>query len=215
MSNSLQCYELYPTSFLSLWDFPGKNFGVGCQGIFPTQGLNSHLLHCRKILYSLATKEAPFYAIYSLIWAPLLPLLFSLCPHLQTTQLFLCISDSWNQAALGWNRFLGNLFMMQMSFLCLFSLMSIHRNPGGKQSFPCYFQVTKNRSSQVEISISSLYIFYMYINIELPWWLSGKEYTCQCRRYGFNPWVGRIPGEGNGNSLQYCCLGSPMDRGAW
>ena len=27
---------------------------------------------------------------------------------------------------------------------------------------------------------------------ELPWWLSGKELTCQCRRCGFDPWVGNI-----------------------
>ena len=27
--------------------------------------------------------------------------------------------------------------------------------------------------------------------------------------------LGRSPGEGNGNLLQYSCLGSPMDRGAW
>ena len=26
---------------------------------------------------------------------------------------------------------------------------------------------------------------------------------------------GRSPGEGNGNPLQYFCLGNPMDRGAW
>ena len=26
-----------------------------------------------------------------------------------------------------------------------------------------------------------------------PWWLSGKESSCQCRRRGFNPWIGRIP----------------------
>ena len=101
MSNSLWCYGLYPTSFLSLGDFPGKNTGVGCQGIFPTQGLNSHFLHCREILYCWATKEAPLYAIHSLIWVPLLSLLFSICPHPQTMQLFLCLSDSWNQAALG------------------------------------------------------------------------------------------------------------------
>ena len=25
------------------------------------------------------------------------------------------------------------------------------------------------------------------------WWLSGKEATCQCRRCGFDPWVGKIP----------------------
>ena len=29
------------------------------------------------------------------------------------------------------------------------------------------------------------------------------------------PGVGRVPGEGNGNPLQYSCLGNPMDRGAW
>ena len=31
----------------------------------------------------------------------------------------------------------------------------------------------------------------------------------------FDPWVGKNPGEGNGNPLQYSCLESPMDRGAW
>ena len=38
-----------------LWNFPGKNTGVGChfllQGILPTQGLNSCLQYCRRILY--------------------------------------------------------------------------------------------------------------------------------------------------------------------
>jgi len=29
------------------------------------------------------------------------------------------------------------------------------------------------------------------------------------------PGSGRSPGEGNGNLLQYSCLGNPMDRGAW
>ena len=32
---------------------------------------------------------------------------------------------------------------------------------------------------------------------------------------GLIPGSGRSPGEGNGNSLQYSCLGNPMDRGAW
>ena len=39
-------------------DSPGKNMGVGChallQGIFPTQGLNPGLPHCRWILYCLS-----------------------------------------------------------------------------------------------------------------------------------------------------------------
>ena len=29
------------------------------------------------------------------------------------------------------------------------------------------------------------------------------------------PGSGRSPGEGNGNPLQYSCLGNSMDRGAW
>ena len=54
----------------------------------------------------------------------------------------------------------------------------------------------------------------------LPRWLSGKKKksTCQCRRCKrcrFNPWVGKIPREGNGNPLQCSCLGNSMDRGAW
>ena len=29
--------------------------------------------------------------------------------------------------------------------------------------------------------------------VGLPWWLSGKESACQCRRHGFNPWSGKTP----------------------
>ena len=42
-----------------------------------------------------------------------------------------------------------------------------------------------------------------------------KESACWYRRRDFDPWVGRSPGEGNGNPLQYSCLGNPVDRGAW
>ena len=49
----------------------------------------------------------------------------------------------------------------------------------------------------------------------LPRWLSSKESTCQCRRRGFHPWIGKIPEGGNDNSLQYSCLGNPMERGGW
>ena len=37
----------------------------------------------------------------------------------------------------------------------------------------------------------------------------------QCRRRGFDPWVGNIPWRRHGNPLQYSCLENPMDRGAW
>ena len=47
---------------------------------------------------------------------------------------------------------------------------------------------------------------------------SGKEPICQYRRHKNHspiPGLGRSSGEGNGNPLQYSCLESPMDRGAW
>ena len=51
----------------------------------------------------------------------------------------------------------------------------------------------------------------------LPWWLSGKESTCNSGDIGdvgLIPGLGRSPGEGNGNPLQYSCWENPMDRGA-
>ena len=48
----------YHTSLESPWDFPGKSTGVGChflpQRIFPTQGSNLGLPHCRQTLYHLS-----------------------------------------------------------------------------------------------------------------------------------------------------------------
>ena len=52
----------------------------------------------------------------------------------------------------------------------------------------------------------------------LPGGVNGIESACQCRRCkrcGFDPYIGKIPGEGNDRPLQYSCLENPMDRGAW
>ena len=49
----------------------------------------------------------------------------------------------------------------------------------------------------------------------LPWWLSGKESTCNAGDTGLIPGSERTPREGNDNPLQYSCLGNPMDRGGW
>ena len=46
----------------------------------------------------------------------------------------------------------------------------------------------------------------------LPWWVIGKELTCQCSLICGS---GRSPVEGNGNPFQYSCLENPRDRGAW
>ena len=43
----------------------------------------------------------------------------------------------------------------------------------------------------------------------------GKESACNAGDLGLIPGLGRSPGEGNGNPLQYSCLGNPVDRDAW
>ena len=45
--------------------------------------------------------------------------------------------------------------------------------------------------------------------------LSGEESACNAGDLGLIPGLGRCPGEGNGNPLQYSCQDNPMDRGAW
>ena len=42
-----------------------------------------------------------------------------------------------------------------------------------------------------------------------------QETDCNARDQGLTPGLGRSPGEGNGNPLQYSCMRNPMDRGAW
>ena len=47
-----------------------------------------------------------------------------------------------------------------------------------------------------------------------PWWLSGKEFTCNVGDLGSSPGSGRLPGEGSGYPFQDSCLENSMDRGA-
>ena len=58
VSDFFQPHRLY-----SSWNFPGQNTGVCSlsllQGIFPTQGSNLGLPHCRQILYQLSHKGSP------------------------------------------------------------------------------------------------------------------------------------------------------------
>ena len=42
-----------------------------------------------------------------------------------------------------------------------------------------------------------------------------KNSPANARDMGLIPGSGRSPGEGNSNTLQYFCLGNPIDRGAW
>ena len=62
-SCSVVCDSLRPHGLHSPWNSPGQSNGVDSlsilQEIFPTQGLNLGLLHCRQILYQLSQKGSP------------------------------------------------------------------------------------------------------------------------------------------------------------
>ena len=64
------------------WDTPGKNTGVDCQlllqGIFPAQGSNPHLLHCRHSVYHWAREDLTHNLKAWLAW----PLWRAMCQYL-------------------------------------------------------------------------------------------------------------------------------------
>ena len=83
------------------------------------------------------------------------------------------------------------------------SLFDLYRELGSMDN--CVRHDTFN-SCVVDTSSSSL---------DFPGGSDGKAFVYNVRDLGSIPGLGRSPGEGNGNSLQYYCLENPMDRGAW
>ena len=55
----------------------------------------------------------------------------------------------------------------------------------------------------------------LYVSIDFPGGSEGKASAYNEGDPGSIPGLGRSPGEGNGNPLQYSCLENPMDREAW
>ena len=64
MKVTQSCPTLRIHGLYSPWNSPGQNTGVGSlslfQGVFPTQGLNPGLPHCRHILYQLSHQGSPW-----------------------------------------------------------------------------------------------------------------------------------------------------------
>ena len=55
----------------------------------------------------------------------------------------------------------------------------------------------------------------LYFFFRFPGGSEGKPSACNAGDPGSIPGLGRSPGEGNGNPLQYSCLENSMDGGAW
>ena len=65
------------------------------------------------------------------------------------------------------------------------------------------------------IGLFQLRIYFKFSLESFPCNLVSKESACSAGDPGSIPDLGRFPGEGNGNPLQYPCLENLMDRGAW
>ena len=65
-------------------------------------------------------------------------------------------------------------------------------------------------------TVFCLSTFYFVLEWVFPGGSDGKESDCNAGDPGSIPGLGRSPGEGIGNPLQYSCLQkNPMDRGGW
>ena len=71
------------------------------------------------------------------------------------------------------------------------------------------------RSSSVWHSAGVPWMIIIIVNTPLITLWSSLVSQWNAGDMGSIPGWGRSPGEGNGNLLQYCCWGNPMDRGAW
>ena len=83
------------------------------------------------------------------------------------------------------------------------------------------FSINREHScSKVICILYSVCLYYQFdtqphLIVGFPGGASGKDTVCLCRRHrnvGSIPGLGRSPGEGHGNPLQYSCLENPMDR---
>ena len=97
-------------------------------------------------------------------------------------------------------------------------------NKSGKNEHPCLVPVLRVNAfnfsllnMMLAMGVSyMIFILLRYIpSMGFPGSSAGKESACNARDLGSIPVLGRSPGGGHGNPLQYSGLENPVDRGAW
>ena len=83
-----------------------------------------------------------------------------------------------------------------------------------------YLCTARNYQSIPTYAVHNLALaVYLEVGIQqhrgFPGGTNGKESACSVGDAGLIPGLGRSPGEGNSNPLQYSCLENPVDRGVW
>ena len=92
------------------------------------------------------------------------------------------------------------LRMCHCRFISCSKCISLIKNVDNKRGCACI-----GTGHTQEISVA-------YLLLGFPCNSKGKESACNA---GFDPWIRKIPGEGNSNPPQYSCLENPIDREAW
>ena len=170
------------------------------QGVLPTQGSNPGLLHCRRILYRLSY-QGSYGDIWRRQWQPTLVLL---------------PGESQGRGSLVGCRLWGRTERLSSSsiYICIYVCMYVC------MCVCVYVYVCVCMCVCVHVCVCVCMRACMYICVYvygLPWWSSGQESTCECRRHkrhGSIPGAGRSPGGERGKPLQYSCLDNSMDREA-
>ena len=77
------------------------------------------------------------------------------------------------------------------------------------------YEVAQSRTRLKRLSSSSSSSSMYHSLIGFPGGSVVKNPPANAGDAGLIPGLGRAPGEGNGNPIQYSCLENPMDKGAW
>ena len=111
----------------------------------------------------------------------------------------------------------GKLF--SYTFWLFVCLLLRNAYPGHMSIFcfgVCFLAIKLSSLYILDISSSSNILFAdIFSYCGLPGGSDGKVSACNAGDPGSIPRLGRSPGEGNGNPLQYSCLEDSMDGGAW
>ena len=211
------------------WDSPGSNTGVGChsllQGIFPTQGPNLGLLHCRQI-YHLSNQGSPYIyrCVLSILHIVVCISEKAMAPHTSTLAWETpCTEEPGRLQSMGSLR-VGHNWATSLS---LFTFLHWRRKwqptpvflPGESQGrglwWAAIYGVTQSRTRLKWLSSSSSSVYMSIPNSEFTpsSFFPSFSILLVCILFGFGS--GRSPAEQNGHPLQYSCLEHPMDRGAW
>ena len=179
MSDSVRPHRLQPTRLPSPWDSPGKNTGAGYHFLLQFLKVKSE----SEVAQSRPTLRTPWTACslpgsstHGIFQARVLEgvaIAFSTCIY------DVCLISV---------QLLSEILFWKKSFVLLTS-----------KQFP---RIALRNPKVRFVPIPYTFLFFLQfmspeimpfvVIIWLPRWHSGKEFACQCRRGGFDPWVGKI-----------------------